>query len=75
MVRIVIPADIEHQLNPLPASVRNEYLFYIFNFDPIVCYFQENVQIAFLNFKGHFLKMTQFHTAYLCELAESYFQS
>ena len=40
-----------------------------------LCVIFKILQIAFLNFKSHFLKMTQFHTSYFCELAESYFQS
>ena len=54
----------------LKIMCRNEYVFYFFNFNPIECSFFKNVQIAFLNFKGHFLKMTLFQTSNFCELAE-----
>ena len=32
-------------------------------------FFSKRSQIAVLNFKDYFLKMTQFHTAYFCESA------
>ena len=35
----------------------------------------KTVQITFLNFKDHFLKMTQFHISYFSEFAESFFRA
>ena len=38
---------------------QNEYLFNFVNFNPILCVvFSKSVKIAFVNFKGHFLKKT-----------------
>ena len=47
---------------------QNEYLFYLFHFNQIVCSLQKVYKVPFW-------KMEQFHTSYFCELAESYFQS
>ena len=38
---------------------QNEYSFYLFHFNQIV-FFSKSLQIAFLNFKGRFLKICNF---------------
>ena len=47
----------------------NEYLFSFFDYDPI-CFFSKNVQIAFLNFEGHFHKIMKFQTSHFSEFAD-----